>query len=133
VVAGLLVATHPRIDRAAQGVVAQFAIEIDVIDPPASARLPAGAAVIPPAPVAAFGLEQAEAILEAIGQRLSQGLPFRLAGHDPSGPARRVVDVAVLQGNVEVAHHHQGLPLGLLGSEVTLQASKPLKLVVVFL
>ena len=83
--------------------------------------------------MAAFGLEQAEAILQPLAKGGLQRLPFRLTGHDSSVQARRVVDVAGLKRDVEVAHHHQGLPLRVLGIEVALQAGQPFELVGVFL
>ena len=83
--------------------------------------------------MAAFRLKQAEAVLQAFAQGLAQGQPLGVAGHDAALEPGGVVDVAGLQGDVEIPHHAQGVALALQGLQVALQAGQPLELVGVFL
>ena len=83
--------------------------------------------------MAAGGLKQAEAVLQAFAQGLAQGQPLRCAGHDAALEPGRVVDVAGLQGDVEIPDHAQGVALALQFGQVALQAGQPFELVGVFL
>ena len=131
-IAGLGVAALFLVDHATAGQIQQVALEIDVIDAPAPACLPAAAAVVPPAPVAAVGFEQAEHIRQTLTQQRTQRLAFGVAGHDAAAQPLRIVDVAILRCDVEIAHHHQRFTLLLLGLEIAVKALQPLKFVGVF-
>src|SRR5690606_17758831 len=88
-----------------------------------------GLAIVPPTVMAAFVLEQAETVGKAeIGDGLECSA-FRWRAQDPIAPGHRVMDVAVVRRDVEVAQYHQArMPLQLAGNELA-HPGQPVQLV----
>src|SRR3546814_5488744 len=93
-----------------------------------------GLAVVPPAEDAAGVVVQAEGVVQAQRRQAAQGVAFGGGGEDvvvvPDG---RVVHVAVVGGDVEVAQHHQPRVRRDLGREPVVHGVEPAQLVGVFL
>ena len=117
------------VDHTTGGQGQQLVVEIDVIDPPAPVPLPGPAAVVPPAPVAAVGLEHPERIVQSLAEHGLQGLPLRFTGHDAAGLPLWFGQIPILRPDIEVAHHAEGIALFGLRGQVPAQAAQPLQLV----
>ena len=81
----------------------------------------------------AVGLEQTEGVAQVVAEGGPQGLPFLFAGHDPAAETGWIVEVARLQGDVEITHHAKGFALVRQLGQVAPQAGEPAQLGGVFL
>jgi hypothetical protein len=86
-------------------------------------------AVVPPAPALRRLLEQAEGVVQAQPDQAAEVLALLRRAVDLAGPGHGVVDVAVLGGDVEVAHQHQARVRGQLGAQPLAQRVQPAHLV----
>lgn len=75
-----------------------------MIDAPAAIASERPGAVVPPAKLIRTGFEQPKSIDKAEGKhRLAQGLPFCRRRHNVRFFARWIVNIAIFQGDIEIA------------------------------